>query len=625
MIRVLPSNISNLIAAGEVVQRPASVVKELMENAVDAGSGQVSVVIKDSGRTLIQVIDDGCGMSAEEAVLCFERHATSKIASAEDLAAIMTFGFRGEALASIAAVAHVTLKTRREEDEVGTEVEFADSALVSRTEISCPKGSSFSIRDIFYNVPARRKFLKSDNVELKHIIEEFVRVSLTRPEIGFSLNHNGKDIHVLRPAKSLKFRIKDLLGANAVDKIVGIDTQTSVANISGFLGRPDLSTKTVGSQFFFVNGRFFRSPYFHKAVMKAYESLVAPGCVPSYFLFLECPPENVDVNISPTKTEVKFENEAVLFQVLYAAVHEALGRNSFGSAMDFDAASAPQMPVIGKSFEQFRGEIGAPTPSVDPFYDPFASLGTGTSPFKDGSDIPEEPLFNGFAPKDAAPDDSGRVSGSFEDFRQSRYAPHTEDCGKLFEGTVMPSTQVLTLGGKYIVTKTGSGLMLVNVARARERILYERFLKSIQAGEHTCQTALFPVRVEVGAENRLIFEEHSRLLASLGFDITSFGTDTIVVGGVPEGFSCDKPGVEALMADLLVVLEDCPQTLRGVMESAMAEKLAGIGAKRSEPLDSAVQAQRLLEQVFACENPEYTTKGLRIMSMLTMDEIAKKF
>ena len=285
-IRILPSNIANMIAAGEVVQRPASVVKELMENAVDAGADQVTVVITDAGRTLIQVIDNGCGMSPDEAVLCFERHATSKIASAEDLEDIRTFGFRGEALASIAAVAEVTLKTRREEDPVGCQVEFADSKHLATVETAAPKGSNFSVRNLFYNVPARRKFLKSDNVEFKHIVEEFTRVALTRPEIGFTLIHNGRDIHVLKPAKSLKFRIQDLLGNNAVDKVVDVAAETSVVAVSGYVCRPDAARKTVGSQFFFVNGRYFRSPYLHKAVMKAYEDkaplLVIGGCAGSF-------------------------------------------------------------------------------------------------------------------------------------------------------------------------------------------------------------------------------------------------------------------------------------------------------------------------------------------------------
>ena len=283
-IRILPSNIANMIAAGEVVQRPASVVKELMENAVDAGADQVTVVIQDAGRTLIQVIDNGCGMSPDQAVLCFERHATSKLASAEDLHNILTFGFRGEALASIAAVAEVTLKTRREEDEIGCQVEFADSQHLATDEVATARGANFSVRNLFYNVPARRKFLKSDNVEFKHIVSEFTRVALTRPQVGFTLTHNGKDVFVLRPAKSLKFRIQDILGANVVNDVVDIKTQTSVVAVSGYVGRPASAKKGLGNQYFFLNGRYFRSPYLHKAVMKAYENLIPEGVTPSYAL-----------------------------------------------------------------------------------------------------------------------------------------------------------------------------------------------------------------------------------------------------------------------------------------------------------------------------------------------------
>ena len=319
-IRILPSNIVNVIAAGEVVERPASVVKELMENAVDAGADNIAVVISDGGRTLIQVIDNGCGMSPDEAVLCFERHATSKISTAEDLMDIHTFGFRGEALASIAAVSEVTLKTRRSEDEVGCEVRFSDSVHRSTEAVAAPKGSNFAVRNIFYNVPARRKFLKSDNVELKHVISEFTRVALTRPDIGFSLTSNGKDIYVLKPAMSLKFRIQDLLGTGVADQVLDIEAETSVMKLYGYIGRPDLARKSLGNQYLFVNGRYFRSPYLHKAVMKGYENLIPEGVTPSYFIYLELDPHSVDVNVSPRKTEVKFEDDSVVFQIVYAAL-----------------------------------------------------------------------------------------------------------------------------------------------------------------------------------------------------------------------------------------------------------------------------------------------------------------
>ena len=604
-IRILPGNIANLIAAGEVVQRPASVVKELVENAVDAHATQITVSVTDAGRTLIQVTDNGCGMSPDDAVVCFERHATSKISSAEDLGSILTYGFRGEALASIAAVAEVTLRTRTADAPTGCQVVFDDSRHVSTEEIACPCGTTFAVRNLFYNVPARRKFLKSDNVELKHIIEEFTRVALIHPETGFTLTHNGKDIFVLRPAKSEKFRIRDLLGAQAVDAVVDISADTSVVGVNGYVCRPDLARKTTGTQFFFVNGRYFRSPYLHKAVMKAYEGLVADGAVPSYFIFLSTDPHSVDVNIHPTKTEIKFEDDSVIFQVLYACVKEALGRNSFGSAIDFDVKDAPEIPVFGSSFDRFHPEISIPEMGSDPDYDPFAEMHAA------GQEAPAA----GYAPK--SPQAYAPHYGEYAD------AGRDEGTGKLFEDRTLPSTAVIILDGRYIVTKARSGLLMVNVSRARERILYERFLKAVSANAHVSQMPLFPVQVTVGAENRLIFEEHSELLSSLGFDISPFGTDTIVVNGVPEGYSCDQSRVEALMADVLLALDGDHSSLASKMDSAMAAKFARMGSTGS--VSSSQEAQKLIDSLFSCSEPEITPGGNRTMNIILLDEIDRKF
>lgn len=604
-IRILSGNIANLIAAGEVVQRPASVVKELVENAVDAHATQITVSVTDAGRTLIQVTDNGCGMSPDDAVVCFERHATSKISSAEDLGSILTYGFRGEALASIAAVAEVTLRTRTADAPTGCQVVFDDSRHVSTEEIACPCGTTFAVRNLFYNVPARRKFLKSDNVELKHIIEEFTRVALIHPETGFTLTHNGKDIFVLRPAKSEKFRIRDLLGAQAVDAVVDISADTSVVGVNGYVCRPDLARKTTGNQFFFVNGRYFRSPYLHKAVMKAYEGLVADGAVPSYFIFLSTDPHSVDVNIHPTKTEIKFEDDSVIFQVLYACVKEALGRNSFGSAIDFDVKDAPEIPVFGSSFDRFHPEISIPEMGSDPDYDPFAEMHAA------GQEAPAA----GYAPK--SPQAYAPHYGEYAD------AGRDEGTGKLFEDRTLPSTAVIILDGRYIVTKARSGLLMVNVSRARERILYERFLKAVSANAHVSQMPLFPVQVTVGAENRLIFEEHSELLSSLGFDISPFGTDTIVVNGVPEGYSCDQSRVEALMADVLLALDGDHSSLASKMDSAMAAKFARMGSTGS--VSSSQEAQKLIDSLFSCSEPEITPGGNRTMNIILLDEIDRKF
>lgn len=600
-LKVLPAQIANMIAAGEVVQRPSSVVKELMENAVDAGAGQVSVVVTDAGRTLIQVIDNGCGMSPADAVLCFERHATSKIASAEDLNDIETYGFRGEALASIAAVAEVTLRTRREGDETATEVRVGQNGEVSTSSVSAPVGSNFAVRNLFYNTPARRKFLKSDSVELKHIIEEFTRVAITRPEKSFSLKSNGRDIFVLKEAKSLKFRILDLLGSNVVGDVLDISAQTSILKLSGFVGRPDSARKTLGNQFFFVNGRYFRSAYLHKAVMKAYEDMIPEGVTPSYFIFLEVDPHGIDVNIHPTKTEVKFEDDSLIFQVIYACVKETLGRNSFGAGINFDTEGAIELPQLGRSFEQYK-EVAPPQTQIDPTFDPF-------SPVPDGS-FEDQPV--GTTPS------FGGGYGSYVDRR--------EDYGQLFEARTAPASRVLIIQGKYILTPVSSGVMVVNVSRARERIFYDRALKALNgSGSHVTQTALFPVEVQVGAAQQQLFAGHAETLAALGFDITPFGPDSVVVGGVPEGYSCEAGKVQQTVTDLMGILSEDGTALPEMARQRTAERLATSGASNSAPLDSVLEAQGLIDTLFASENAELTSNGRRIVNIVKIGDIDKLF
>lgn len=701
-IRILPSNIANMIAAGEVVQRPSSVVKELVENAVDAGATQVTVILSDAGRTLIQVIDNGCGMTPDQAVLCFERHATSKIATADDLLDITTFGFRGEALASIAAVAEVTLKTRRAEDEVGCQVVYDDSKHVSTDEISTPAGSNFAVRNLFYNIPARRKFLKSDNVEMKHVVEEFVHVALTRSNIGFTLIHNGKNVYVLKPAKSLKFRIQDLLGSYVVSQVVDISADTSVVNVRGYVGRPDQAKKTLGNQYFFVNGRYFRSPYLHKAVMNAYENMLPQGATPAYFIYLEVDPHKLDVNISPTKTEVKFEDDSVIFQTLYACVKESLGRNSFGASIDFDTKDMAEIPAFSNDFDKFRPEVSMPDVSLDNEYNPFdnpdggfgsseprfdspmqgedrmpggvagemandmqgwipsgmsggmpsgmsgglpggmtggmpgGSLGAasgGDMPMPAGLQMPVHktsvdfpmPDYTGASdPNFGMTEDLGSGANYYES-AASKYVDKRDDYGKLFEDRMAAMPSLILIQKKYIATTVKSGILLINIRRALERIMYERFLKALSGGEHVTQQALFPVQVPVGVENRLIFDEHSALLRSLGFDIAPFGNDTIVVNGMPEGFQVDQNSVEEAMAEVLIALSDNHTALPGMMESAMAEKFAKMAASEGKPIETVSAAKSLMDSLFACSNSEYTSNGRKIMTIMTIDDIEKRF
>ena len=589
-LKILPKNIADMIAAGEVVQRPASVVKELMENAVDAGATDIKVVVADAGRTLIQVIDNGSGLTPDDAVLCFERHATSKLSSAEDLHHILTFGFRGEALASIAAVAEVTLRTRTQDAESGVEVSMAGSEHIGTREVSCPVGANFAVRNLFYNIPARRKFLKSDNVELRHIVEEFQRVALTRPEIAFSLTHNGRDIHVVRPAPSLKFRIQDLLGASVVGEIMDIQADTSIATLRGYAGRPESARKTLGNQFLFVNGRYFRSPYLHKAVMKAYENLIPEGSTPSYFLYLETDPASIDVNIHPTKTEIKFEEDQMLFQTILAAIKEAMGRSNVGGAIDFDNPEARDIPVVGPRFEEYH-PTSVPSEGADPDFNPFTDLGPAAS-----------------------------SPGHW-----SSHVDKSQNYGALFEERTLPTAQILIVQGRYILTQSASGLMIVHIRRARERILYDRFLQALTAGAHVSQQALFPVQVNVGTDARLLLDEHQDLLRKLGFDIAPFGTDTVVVNGVPEGFSAEAGKAETLLGDILLILSDAPATLPGVMEQAMARKFAVLGASGASRLLSPIEAQRLVDTLLQSTHPEFTESGRRILSIVSADELEKRF
>lgn len=649
-IKILPMSLANMIAAGEVVGRPSAVVKELMENAVDAGADEISVVIKDAGRTLIQVIDNGCGMTPDQAVLCFERHATSKIASQDDLGNIHTFGFRGEALASIAAVSEVVLRTRTAENKVGCEVSYSAAGQDSVREVATPVGSAFEVRNLFYNVPARRKFLKSDNVEFKHIVEEFIRVALTRPEIQFRLFHNDRPIYVLGTAQSHKFRITDLIGGRVVNGLVGISADTTVGKIKGYIGRPDTARKTLGNQYFFVNGRYFRCPYLHKAVMTAYEGLIPSGATPAYFIYMDVNPETVDINISPTKTEVKFEDEQVLFQVLLASVKKILGKHSFAGSLDFNMEGAPELPVLGQEFID-KHPLAPPTHDFDPGYNPFDLAGTRGS----GLDFPNNgadfssgietvsSVTTGMAsssmgnlPGDAQTAMFGNMHGSvgspaLDSSQMSRTVPsrlgykQPQDYSKLFDDRGFTAPKLLIIDGKYIIVPSRSGMMLINVKRARERILYDKFIEAVSKNEHVTQVALFPVQVQVGVENKLLFDEHSKMLSALGFDIVPFSNDTIVVNGVPEGFSAEQGKVEVMISDLIFILSDRAVSVPGMMQSSIAERFALLGATGGDKLTSVTEADKIVDLLLSAESPELTNSGHRIITMLSIEDIDNMF
>lgn len=606
MLKILPPNISNLIAAGEVVQRPSSVVKELLENAIDAGAGSVSVIIEDAGKTLIQVIDDGCGMTAEEARLCFERHATSKISDASDLDSIMTYGFRGEALPSIAAVAEVTLRTRRKGTETGTETVFTPSGFVSQEEAAMPEGTNIAVRNIFYSLPARRKFLKSDNAELRQIVAEFSHVALCRPEVGVRLTHNGKDIYNLKRANTLKQRILEIEGKDMVKELIDVSTSTRIITVSGFVGNPQDARRSAGNQYFFVNGRYFRSPYFHKAVMKAYDKLVPEGSYPSYYLFFSTAPENVDVNIHPSKTEVKFDNETEIFEILTAVVREALGRNSFIPTIDFDHDFLPDIPVP----EQFRrsgaGQAG---------YSGRPGSGKRTDY---GAILPDPHVFS-------VPSAQVQQSAGGED--EAGSGPDVDGYGQIFEDSGMSAggAGIVRISNRYIATPMRSGLLIVDVRRAQERIFYERYLRQLDDSSPISHQVLFPCEITLSPERYHLLMEDPERLRRLGFDIEPAGDFSISVKGLPEGFGTDDEAVRRAVDDIVAALMDAvPDALdKAAAREDMARKLARSAVSGADLHLSGDEARLLVDTLFSCAEPEISPSGRKCMFILTEQDIEK--
>ena len=597
MLKILPSNISNLIAAGEVVQRPASAMKELLENAVDAGAGNISVIIEDSGKTLIQVIDDGCGMTPEEARLCFERHATSKISEASDLSSIMTYGFRGEALPSIAAVAEVTLRTRKKGSDTGSETVFTPSGFSGQEEAAMPEGTNIAVRNIFYSLPARRKFLKSDSTEFRQIVSEFSHVALCRPEISVRLVHNGKDIYNLKKANTLKQRILEIEGKDMVKELIDVRTSTRIINISGFIGNPSDARKSAGNQFFFVNGRYFRSSYFHKAVMKAYDKLIPEGAYPSYYIFFETTPENVDVNIHPAKTEVKFENETEIFEILTAAVKESLGRNSFIPTIDFDHDTLPDIPAPSRF--NYTGSYSRPQPAR-PQHIPYETILPDTSPSRHYSAI------------ESAERPSAAVNGYGEIFEDS--------------GTSSSGSGILQISGRYLVTTLRSGMMIVDIRRARERILYEKYLRQLDNSAPISHQVLFPCVIQLSPEKYSLLTENTEQLRLLGFDIEPQEGNTISVNGLPEEFGTDESSVRTAIDNLLASLMETGSIdlIRADNREVMARRLAGAAAASAgNGRLSADEARLLVDTLFSCAEPETSPGGKRCMSVLTEEDIER--
>ena len=650
IISLLPDSVANQIAAGEVIQRPASVVKELVENAVDAGAKTIHVIIVDAGRTSIQVIDDGKGMSETDARLSFERHATSKIRKADDLFALHTMGFRGEALASIAAVAQVELLTRMADDEIGTRIQIAASKVVSQEPAAAPVGSSFKVDNLFYNVPARRKFLKSNATELSNILQAFERIVLVYPDIHFVLHHNGAELQNLKPA-SLRQRITDVYGRQYSQDLLPVEVQTTLCNITGFVGKPETARKKSGHDFFFVNGRYMRHPYFHKAVVTAYDRMIPEGMQVPYFLYIDVDPAAVDVNIHPTKTEIKFEDEQAIWQVLTATVRDALGRFCDVPAIDFDVQGKPEIPI----FDPERDSIAAPKVTYNPDYNPFRSHSESSHANSGISSINyKQSTIN----KNNVPSDweqlydiaNASPFSSVEGDLQSPSLFPTDDSASSGNHNSQLSTlnsQFQTLNsqfdpsplhyqykGCYIMTAVKSGLMIIDQHRADVRIRYERYLQQFENHAAATQQMLFPESVRFSPAECVILQQTLPSLTAIGFDLSDLGGNTFAINGIPAGLEGIDP--VTLLQQIVADAQDHSSCDDSASDISLTSHLSPLASHIALSLAQSVavpygqvlsneEMEQLVNELFACSNVNYTPNGKPILSILPQTDIERLF
>ena len=593
IIQLLPDSVANQIAAGEVIQRPASVIKELVENAVDAEATHIDVLIIDAGRTSIQVIDDGKGMSETDARLAFERHATSKIRQADDLFALHTMGFRGEALASIAAVAQIELKTRLRGNAIGTHLSISGSRFVGQEPCSCPEGSNFMIENLFFNVPARRKFLKSNTTELNNILTAFERIALVYPQISFTLQSNDVELYHLK-ASNLRQRIVDIFGKKISQDLLPVDVETTMCTIHGFVGKPEAARKKGAKQYFFANGRYMRHPYFSKAVMNAYERLLPVGEQIPYFLYFDVPAADIDVNIHPTKTEIKFENEQAIWQILSAAVKEAVGRFNEIPKIDFDTEGRPDIPV----FDAHR-EVSAPQVKLNPQYNPFKETPV---PAYTRPSVPKEweQLYEGIETK---PQQTLFDQQSSDDLMEEKSPVHYQ------------------YKGQYIMTAVKSGLMVIDQHRAHVRILYEQYLSRQKEHKVEAQKVLFPEVVQLSATEGVLLEKMMPEMADMGFELTNLGGGSYAVNAVPAGL--DGVPVVSLITDMVVDASEKGVSLRDEISRSLALSLAHSAAIPYGQVLSNDEMEGLVNDLFACSNVNYSPDGKSILGILSQQEISR--
>lgn len=621
IIHLLPDSVANQIAAGEVIQRPASVIKELVENAIDAEATEVHVLVTDAGKTSIQVIDNGKGMSETDARLAFERHATSKIREAADLFALRTMGFRGEALASIAAVAEVELKTRLADEELGTRLLLAGSKVESQEPVSCPKGSNFSVKNLFFNVPARRKFLKANSTELSNILAEFERIVLVHPDVAFYLYSNDSELFNL-PVMPLRQRIMAVLGKKLNQQLLSVEVDTTLVKISGYVAKPETARKKGAHQYFFVNGRYMRHPYFHKAVMDAFEHLIPAGEQISYFIYFEVDPANIDVNIHPTKTEIKFENEQAIWQILSAAVKESLGKFNAVPSIDFDTEGLPDIPA----FEQPR-PIEPPQVHYNADFNPFktsSSYGGDRSYSRPQTEW--ESLYAGLE-KASRMNDPVVPDAPVEEELSPASIPSEESSSPLpsmmSEGGNVTSGQHWQFKGRYILTSVKSGLMLIDQHRAHVRVLFDRYMEQIRQKHGVAQGVLFPEIVQFPASEAAVLEDIQEDLSAVGFELTSLGGGSYAINGVPSGIEGLKP-VELVRNMVHTALEKgCD--VKEEVQSMLALTLARAAAIVYGQVLSVDEMSALVDSLFACESPNYTPDGRVVLTTIREEEIERLF
>ncbi|MGJ1433505.1 DNA mismatch repair endonuclease MutL [Sphingobacterium spiritivorum] len=622
IIQLLPDAVANQIAAGEVVQRPASAVKELIENAIDAGADKIKLIVKDAGKSMIQVIDNGCGMSVTDARLCFERHATSKIRKAEDLFSIRTMGFRGEAMASIAAIAHIELKTRRVEDELGTVIEIEGSKITDQHPEALSPGTSISVKNLFFNIPARRNFLKSNSVEMRHIIDEFQRVALAHPEIFFSLHSDGNEVYHL-PAETLKQRIVHLLGNNYNQRLVPVEEETSIITINGFIGKPEFAKKTRGEQFFFVNKRFIKDPYLNHAVLNAYEEILTADSYPLYVLFIDIDPAKIDINVHPTKTEIKYEDDKAIYAILRSAVKRSLGRYNIAPTLDFNQETGFSNMISQKPLD----EIQAPTINFNPDFNPFEP-GYKESASKSRSDN----YTSGFEKKAGIPQNWDTLYQITENETTSSaqlpLLPSEKDDEEIDinmpEVSVQQSKQFFQLHNRFIVSQIHSGFMIIDQQAAHERILFEQFLAHLEQNQGISQQSLFPQTIDLNSADHALMEEILPEIQSLGFQLRPFGKTTYIVDGIPADLGSNVNEL-AIIERLLEDFKHNKSELKLNKRENLARSLAKSAAiKPGTLLDNQAMAE-LIDRLFACESPNISLYGKPIIITFTLSELLEKF